>query len=326
MLTASILGTGTASEVLMVDSGELDREHALVPGRIADLTGVIRRPRARDVDQVDLARQASEAALADAGMSAGDLDAILHTAAVPYQTIPATAPLVQSALGLPDGGVAAYDVGATCLGFLAGLQHAAAMIESGRWARVLVVASERVSVNLDWRDPATAGLFGDGAGAAVVGQGSGGLKVGRIVLETLPSGYGAAGLRAGGTRLGAGAAPDDMRFSMDGPALFALTRRRFEPFVRRFLESEGLDMEAIDLVVPHQASPAALKLMARALRISQDRLVNLSTTHGNLVAASLPVTLDHARRARRIGPGARVLMLGTAAGVTFGSAILEADG
>jgi 3-oxoacyl-[acyl-carrier-protein] synthase-3 len=80
----------------------------------------------------------------------------------------------------------------------------------------------------------------------------------------------------------------------------------------------------IDLVVPHQASPVALKLMARALGLGEDRLIDLSVVHGNQVAASLPITLDHARRAGRIAPGARVLMLGTAAGVTFGTALLEA--
>lgn len=118
--------------------------------------------------------------------------------------------------------------------------------------------------------------------------------------------------------------PDDMRFAMDGPALFGLTRRRFEAFVRRSLKAAGLDLDDIDLIVPHQASPVALRLMARALGVGEDRLIDLSATHGNQVAASLPVMLDHARRNGRIAPGARVLMLGTAAGVTFGTALLEA--
>lgn len=334
MPAASILGTGTARGVAMVDSTTLDRDLGFPPGHIERATGVARRPRADGTDQVRLAAEAGLAALADAGLEAGAIDAILHAAAVPYQTIPATAPLVQHALGLPDGRVAAFDIGATCLGFLAALQHAAAMVETGRWAHVLVVASERVSANLDWRHPATAGLFGDGAGAAIVGQkpggngagrhSAGGLIVGPVTLETYPSGYDAADLRAGGTRLGAAAGPDDMRFAMDGPALFALTRRHFGSFVRRALGAAGLTMDDIDLVVPHQASPAALRLMARALHVAEDRLIDLSATHGNLVAASLPVTLDHARRAGRIAPGARVMMLGTAAGVTFGAAFLEA--
>ncbi|ROU03913.1 3-oxoacyl-ACP synthase III family protein [Histidinibacterium lentulum] len=324
MATASILGTGRAASLAPVASATLDRYHDLPPGHVAEATGVHLRPRAIGRDQVELAAEAGRAALADAGLEAGRLDAILHAAAVPYQTIPATAPLVQLALGLGDGAVAAYDVGATCLGFLAALQHAAAMVETGRWSHVLVVASEKVSDNLDWRDPATAGLFGDGAGAAVVGSGAGGLRLGPIALSTHPSGYEAAGLPAGGTRLGALAPPHALHFAMDGPALFALTRRRFGAFVSRTLEQAGLTMEEIDLVLPHQASPAALRLMVRALKVPEDRLVDLSATHGNQVAASLPVTLDHARREGRIAPGARVLMLGTAAGVTFGAGILEA--
>jgi 3-oxoacyl-[acyl-carrier-protein] synthase III len=324
MLTASILGTGAALGLPVATSAALDREHNLPPGQIERLTGIVQRPRAGARDQVALATEAARAALADASTEAGELDAILHTAAVPYQTIPATAPLVQDALGLPDGAVAAYDIGATCLGFLAALQHAAAMVETGRWARVLVIASERISDNLDWRVPATAGLFGDGAGAAVIGTGAAGLKVGPVLLETHPSGFDAARLRAGGTRLGTAAGPDDMRFAMDGPALFGLTRRRFAAFVQRSLQAAGLGLDQIDLIVPHQASPAALRLMARALGMAEDRLIDLSATHGNQVAASLPVMLDHARRTGRIAPAAHVLMLGTAAGVTFGAALLEA--
>lgn len=322
MPIASILGTGTARDLPIATSLALDAKHDFPPGHIERLTGVRQRPRAGARDQVTLATEAALAALADAATEAGQLDAILHASAVPFQTIPATAPLLQRALGLPDGAVAAYDIGATCLGFLAALQTAAAMIETGRWVRVLVVASERISDNLDWRVPSTAGLFGDGAGAAVIGRGPGGLHVGQVVLQTHPSGYDAAQLRAGGTRLGAEATPDDMRFTMDGPALFGLTRRRFEAFVLDNLRAAGVALDEIDLVVPHQASPVALRLMARALDLTEERLIDLSTTHGNQVAASLPVTLDHARRSGRIAPGARVLMLGTAAGVTFGSALL----
>lgn len=326
MRRAAILGTGRAKNLSVLDSALLDRDHGFDSGHVARVSGVVQRLSAGGRDQIALAAEAGRAALEDAGVKAGSLDAILHAAAVPYQTIPATAPLIQQALGLPDGQVAAYDVGATCLGFLAALQHAAAMVETGRWSRVLVVASDTVSRNLDWRNPGTAGLFGDGAGAAVVGSaGAGGLRIGSIALETYPSGYEAAALRAGGTRLGAAASPEDMQFRMDGPALFALTRRRFGDFVQRSLAAAGLQMEDIDLVIPHQASPAALQLMARALRVPADRLVDLAATQGNLVAASLPVTLDQARRAGRIVPGARVLMLGTAAGVTFGTALLEAE-
>ena len=329
MPIAHILGTGAARDLPAATSLALDHQHDLAPGLTQRLTGVVQRPRAGGRDQVALATEAALEALTDAGCEAGTLDAILHAAAVPYQTIPATAPLVQRALGLPDGALAAYDIGATCLGFLAALQHAAAMVETGRWERVLVVASERISDNLDWQVPSTAGLFGDGAGAAVVGsgrggRGPGGLRIGQVVLETHPSGYEAARLRAGGTRLGAGAPAEETRFVMDGPALFGLTRRRFEAFVQGNLRAAGLGLNDIDLIVPHQASPVALRLMARALGVEDDRLVDLSATHGNQVAASLPVTLDHARRAGRIAPGARVLMLGTAAGVTFGTALLEA--
>ena len=157
MPTASILGTGAARDLLIASSLALDNVHDLAQGLIDRLTEVVQRAHADAGDRVALA------ALPDAGCEAEALGAILHAAAVPYQITPAAVPLVQRSLGFSDGAVAVYDIAATCLGSVAALLHAAAMVETGRCKRVLVVASEGISDKRDCKVPSTVGLFGDGA-------------------------------------------------------------------------------------------------------------------------------------------------------------------
>ena len=327
-----IVGTGACHGDGRVASAALDRVHGLPPGSVERLTGVRERRYARDLDQIDMAVRAAMLALDDAGLAPGDLDAVLHAAAVPYQSIPATAPLVQRGLGTADGAVAAFDVNATCLGFLAAVQLAAAMVEGGRWRRALVACSEVASRGLDWSAPATAGLFGDGAGAAVIARAAGNearppLRVLHAALETHPSAYAASALVAGGTRLDhdrdADAFERHRRFVMDGRALFGVTRKRFGGFVAGFLARAGWSADDVDCVVPHQASPLALAHMARAMGVPVGGLVDICATHGNQISASLPIALDAARAEGRAG--GTVLMLGTAAGVTFGAAALAVE-
>lgn len=317
---AKILGTGIALGDRCVSSAALDRVHSLQAGSVARLSGVETRYWCETEDQITLGTKAARAALAGSKVDATDLDAILHAAAVPWQAIPATAPLLQRALNLPDGVIAAFDINATCLSFLAALQQASAMIETGRWQTVLVVSSERASRGLNWADPATAGLFGDGAAAVLLG--SGGTGVGAIGQQSHASGYDASSLVAGGTRLDHDADPDafeaNRRFGMDGRALFRLTRTRFQPFVEGVLRAQGWGWDDVDCVVPHQASPRALAQMARALDV-EDRMIDMASSHGNMIAASMPVALHQAIASGRAGPGSRVLMLGTAAGVSFGA-------
>ena len=329
VVRASIAGTGSCNGDLVVSSADLDRLHGLPSGAVERLTGVRARPRCEALDQIDMASAAARAALDDAGLETGALDAVLHAAAVPWQAIPGTAPRLQHALGIRDGAVVAFDVNATCLSFLAALHVATAAIEAGRWRNVLIASAERASRGLDWNVPATAGLFGDGAGAAVVSAvpHEGGGAVLDVSLETHPSAYDASTLVAGGTRLDHDADPDAFerhrRFRMDGHVLFGVTRRHFGAFVARALERVGWSLSDVDCVVPHQASPMALAHMARALGVPPGRLTDITADHGNQIAASLPIALDRTRRDGRAEPGARVLMLGTAAGVTFGAAALR---
>jgi len=315
----TILGSGHAVPKACVPSDALDAREGLADGWLYRHSGVRTRYVCRDEDQVDLAVAAARSALADAATEPDEVSAILFGAAVPYQSIPATAPLIQARLGIRDGACMAFDVNSTCLSFVTALDIASRVAGDGK---VLVVASEIASRGLPWKsDPGTAALFGDGAAATVVSAapGHGGILASR--METYPSAYDACSLGAGGTRYDYHADREGFDrqslFRMNGEALFKLTIRHFEPFLDRLLAEAGWRRDEVELVIPHQASPGALHHLARRCGFAADSVVDIVRDYGNQIAASLPTALDVARRTRDCA-GKRTLLLGTSAGVSFG--------
>lgn len=329
----SILGTGRALPVKRVASADIDARLGQPSGTLFGACGVAHRYVCDSESQIDLALSAAQAALRDAGVAPEAVDLVLSGSAVPYQPIPAMAPLVMRELGIADGAAMAFDVNSTCLSFVTALDMAARMIATGQARCAVVVASEVASRALPWEaQPEVAGLFGDGAAAAVIGprdgphEGAGGIVASR--LRSFPSAYEACSIGAGGTRFDFHAEPDAFAahavFAMDGKELFRLATRHFAGFVDDLLAEAGWRLDEVDLLVPHQASPGGLAHMLRQLRIAPERCVNIVEDHGNQIAASIPFALDVARRSGRIAPGNRVLMLGTSAGVSFGGMAYEA--
>lgn len=324
-----ILSTGTCLPPARLLSTTIDRQIGRPDGFVERMTGIAERPVAEAMDQVDMAVAAAREALAGTDGSR-DPDHVLFAAAVPYQSIPATAPLVQHRLGLKTGRVASFDINATCLSFLAAADLGATLIASGQAERVLVVSSEVASRALPWADaPLTAALFGDGAGAALLAPAPmGGPAFVASLMETYPEGYDACRLGAGGTRYDFHDSPaafaENSHFEMDGKALYRITFQHFEAFLHRLLARAGWTIGDVDLVLPHQASATALAHLVEQCGFEPGRVVNLIRTHGNQVAASLPIVLDHARRTGRLQPGMRVLMVGTSAGLSLGGLALVA--
>lgn len=329
--TAAITGWGHALPAALVTSEMLEKTYGLKAGSLAKATGVKTRfiaDRLGPETQVELGLRAARAALECADVGADGLDLIIAASAVPYQLIPSTAPLYQRGLGLPDGACQVLDVNTTCLSALSALDIAASFLETGRARRVLIVSSELASCALPWKTaPEVAALFGDGAGAWVVEMAQGRGLVG-AAFESFPSAYEACQLPAGGTH---NSPHDDSAyfleqafFQMTGDALFKLVRSQFSAFLDRFLDKIGWGREEVDFYVPHQASPLSLLHMARAFDVRSDRFIDISRTHGNQIAASIPSAFSHARQAGQIKEGSRVLMLGTSAGVQFGAVALIA--
>lgn len=320
-----IAGTGSFVPDGRLLSTEIDRDIGRRPGFIESLTSVESRPVASEIDQIGMAVAASRLALQAAAASPDQIDLVLFGAAVPYQSIPATAPLVQRELGVPSGRAAAFDINATCLSFLAATDLAASLLASGQYRKALVVSSEIASRALPWKNaPLTAALFGDGAGAAVLEPCApdDGACIAASLMETYPEGFDACRLGAGGTRYDYHRDPDGFAanslFEMDGKALYRLTFSVFEGFLDRLLERAGWNRSDVDIVLPHQASASALNHLVERCGFAPSKVVNIIATHGNQIAASLASVLDLAMRNQSLKPGTKALMIGTSAGLSLG--------
>jgi 3-oxoacyl-[acyl-carrier-protein] synthase-3 len=322
-----ISGTGRALPQRSLSTSEIEGDLGLKLGSLMRATGVATRHVCTTETQVSMAIAAGQAALQDAGLAPGDIGLVIFGSAVPYQPIPATAPLVMRGLGIADGAAAAFDVNSTCLSFLTAFEVAAHQIGAGEVRHALVVSSEIASRALPWAtDPETASLFGDGAAAAVLSRSDNDNRLVATLLRTFPSAYEACSLGAGGTRFDYHQNPDEFathsRFAMDGKTLFRLTALHFRDFVDDLLARAGWRREDVDLVVPHQASPAALAHMVRQCGFRPEQAVTIAADVGNQIAASIPFALDVARKDGRLRDGSKVILLGTSAGVSFGGIAL----
>lgn len=328
MTSLILLGSGHALPDQKLLSEHFDRKLGRTIGSLAEATGVHSRHYVTSESQIDLAETAARKAIAEAGCEAGDIDLVLSACGIGYQTLPATAPLVMARLGLTDGSAAAFDINSTCLSFVTAFDIAARQIESGAVKKVLIVSSEIASRALPWDTaPETAALFGDGAAAVVVGAREGKSQLRAHHMQTFPSAYDACQIKAGGTRIDYHNDPGTFAagawFEMDGKELFRLTSKHFTGFVGALLGKAAWAMQDVDIVIPHQASPFAITHMIRQLKLPEERVVNLAAEIGNQIAASIPTTLDIARKSGRMPPGTRALVLGTSAGVSFGGLALE---
>ncbi|MEJ2124607.1 MAG: ketoacyl-ACP synthase III [Alphaproteobacteria bacterium] len=329
IIPVRIAGVGHSLPSKVVTSKELDHWLGFKPGHLEEVSGVISRYVCEGEDQIGLAVAASQIAMEEAEISKGDIDLVLSACGVPYQTLPATAPLVMHRLGIPEGRAAAYDVNATCLSFLSAFELAANKIAAGQCRTALIFSSEIASRALPWKEqPDVAALFGDGAAAAILTaspDGKSGIHASHF--STYPAAYDACEIGAGGTRFDFHREPEMFAhhavFRMDGKELFRITHRHFPRFVEQLLNAAGWSLSDVDLVVPHQASPLALEHMIQRTGLEAARVVNIAARHGNQIAASIPTALAIAWRDGTISRGMRILMLGTSAGVSFGGMAIE---
>jgi 3-oxoacyl-[acyl-carrier-protein] synthase-3 len=308
--TAGMVGLGCALPEDAVATGDVAARVGVEPEWILRRTGIAsRRHLAPGATIADLAERAARAALDDAGLDGADLDAVLVATASADHVMPAAAPLVATRLGATAA--MAWDVNLACTGFLAGLEQAAALIESGRAEHVLVIAAEALSRVTDHTDRKTAALFGDGAGAAVLSPG-GRMRLGRSVL------------RAQGDDLGAlVVAHDDRLVRMDGQVVFQRAVAAMERCCLDVLAAAGLEPTDVDLVVPHQANARITVTLADRLGVPAERVVDAIAQVGNTGAASIPLALDEARRDGRLPDRGLLLLTAFGAGFASGAVLVE---
>jgi 3-oxoacyl-[acyl-carrier-protein] synthase-3 len=279
---------------------------------ISSRTGIQRRRRAQGETLVDLAAVAGARALVLAKVDPGELDLVLVATFTPDQLLPNAAPQVADRLGARSAG--AMDIGAACTGFLSALSLAAAQLESGRARAALVVGAEVISKVTDFGDRRTAGLFGDGAGAAVVTAGGPG-QIGPIALRS-----------DGGRGDLIQVTHEERLVRMNGRATFRAAVAAMSDVTQEVVSEAGLALDEIDLFVYHQANSRIISAVGERLALPSDRVIDCLAEYGNTSAASIPIALAQAADQGRLREGSRVLLSAFGAGLTWGAGILEWEG
>lgn len=330
MTPMNIVGYGVYAPRERRPSEALDVVFGQATGWTKDQFGIAARGvAATDETTSMMGTEAARRAIADAGWKDGAFDVLIGACAVMEHPIPGTSILIQQALGLGQSGIWAFDVNQTCLSFVTALDIAAMGFATGRFRRAVIVASDIASAGLDWDTPASAAIFGDGAAAICVeatDDPSGPALLARG-FETYGEGKDLATLKSGGTRIridqGLEALSEGAKFHMDAFGIFKAAARSLPRLIDRVLGEAGLTRETVDLVVCHQASAPGVEHVRRLMGGDPTRVVDIFATHGNQIAASLPTALVEARVRGLIRPGATVLMLGTAAGISAAAMVLR---
>jgi 3-oxoacyl-[acyl-carrier-protein] synthase-3 len=282
-----------------------------------------RRVAAPEETTCTLAVHAARAALERAQVAPEELELVIVATCTPdYSNMPATASLVQHALGASRAG--AFDLNAVCSGFLYGLATGSQFILSGAYASVLVVGAEVFTRILDWHDRSTCVLFGDGAGAVVLQPSE--IPGGLLSFVLGSDGAGACSLYvpAGGSRQPTSAetvAEGGHYVKMEGRDVFRFATRVLPESVIRALEAANLTTEDIDVLIPHQANTRIIDAAVRRLKLSEQAVFSNVERYGNTSAASIPVALCEAIEAGQIQAGSTVVMSGFGAGLSWGSAV-----
>lgn len=315
-------GCGSYLPARIMTNAELAQKVDTSDEWIVQRTGIHARHIAADDETTGtLGLKAAEAALADAGIPASEVDLIIVATATPDHTFPATATQIQAALGVTQG--AAFDLQAVCSGFVFALATADKFLTSGAAKTAIVIGAETFSRILDWDDRATCVLFGDGAGAVVLRAEEGvGTLADRGVLTTH--------VRSDGRYMnklyvdgGPGSTKTVGFLRMEGREVFKHAVVNLADTVRHTFEETGLTGSDIDWFVPHQANRRIIDATAHKLGISEDRVVVTVGEHGNTSAASIPLALAQAHMDGRIKPGQLVLIEAMGGGFTWGSALIR---
>jgi 3-oxoacyl-[acyl-carrier-protein] synthase III len=287
-----------------------------------------RRIAAPDETTCSLSVEAARVALDRAGVSADDLDLIIVATCTPdYANMPATASLVQHALGATRAG--AFDLNAVCSGFLYGLATGSQFILTGAHTSVLVIGADVFTRILDWQDRSTCVLFGDGAGAVVLQATD---KPGGLLSFVLGSdGAGACSLYvpAGGSRTPASAQTVAERahyVKMQGREVFRFATRVVPESVKQALAAANMTTDDIDLLIPHQANVRIIDNAVKRLKLSDSAVFSNVERYGNTSAASIPVALCEAVDADLVRDGSTVVMSGFGAGLSWGTAVWKWHG
>ena len=322
-MSVRILGTGSYLPPKVVTNDDLSQSLETNDEWIQSHTGIRSRHIAGEDDCTSsMSAKAAKAALEAAGVQPSEIGLIIVATSTPdYATFPSTACLVQAALGCTECG--AYDLQAACAGFVYALEQARCWAKVNKGSKALVIGAETLSRIVDWRDRGSCILFGDGAGAVVVGEADGDGPSAHTVLWA--DGKGASFIyRDGGTRL----KPQPGMFPiptlvLQGHDVFAFAVRALAKVTNQLCEKLGTTPSSLDRVFAHQANGRIIEAVARRMKLPLEKFyLNLETT-GNTSAASIPIALDEAVRKGELKDGMKIVLCGFGAGLTYAGTYMQ---
>ena len=320
-----IIGIGSHVPEQVITNIELEQKIDTSDKWIVERTGIKERRVVKKGEATsDLATKAAEKALQDAGVEAEEIDLIIVGTVTPDMVFPSVACLVQKNIKAVNA--AAFDLTAVCSGFIYGIATASSFIKAGTYKKVLVIGAEALSTIVDWSDRNTAILFGDGAGAVVLGEVSQGYGILGMDLGAEGNGGNLLKVPAGGSRI-----PTTLEtisqglhfIQMDGNEVFKFAIKVMGETVNKALKNAKLSAEDITYLVPHQANIRIIQSAAKRLGIPLERVVINLDKYGNTSAASIPIALDEGIKSGKIKQGDIIAIVGFGGGLTWGSGIIR---
>ena len=322
---AGILGMGHAYPEGILTNADLEKIVETSDEWITSRTGIRQRHKAADNEYTSqFGTTAARMALERAGLKPEDLEIIICATTTPDQIMPSTGALIQAQIGATNA--AGMDVFAACSGFLYGLTMVESMIRTGAIKYALVVGAEVLTKYVDYTDRGTCVIFGDGAGAAVLGPVNSGSGI--LATKIKSDGRYEEQLYApgGGTKLGTTHDTIDNRmhyFKMKGNELFKIAVRSMADISAEMLEKARLTVDDVDFVIPHQANQRITDAVASRLGVPDEKVYSNIAEHGNTSSASIPIAMDECIESGKIKKGDTVLLTAFGGGVTWGATIVK---
>jgi len=322
---AGIIGMGHAYPSGILTNADLEKIVETSDEWITSRTGIKQRHKAAANEYTSqFGTAAAQMALERAGLKPEDIDIIICATTTPDQIMPSTGALIQAQLGAVNA--AGMDVFAACSGFLYGLTMVESMIRTGQIRYALVIGAEVLTKYVDYTDRGTCVIFGDGAGAAVVGP----VPEGKGILATKIRSDGRYEEQlyapGGGTKLGTTHETIDNRmhfFKMKGNELFKVAVRSMADISLEVLEKAGYSVADVDIVIPHQANQRITDAVASRLGVPEEKVYSNIAMHGNTSSASIPIAMDECLESGRIKEGSLVLLTAFGGGVTWGGTVIR---
>jgi 3-oxoacyl-[acyl-carrier-protein] synthase-3 len=292
---------------------------------ITSRTGIKQRHKAAAEEYTSMfGTRAAKQALERSGVAPEEIDIIICATTTPDQIMPSTGVLIQAQIGAVNA--AGMDVFAACSGFIYGMTMVESMIRTGRIRYALVIGAEVLTKYVDYTDRSTCVIFGDGAGAAVLGP----VPEGEGILATKIRSDGRYEEQlycpAGGTKMGTSYETIDQGmhfFKMKGNELFKVAVRSMSDISAEMIAAAGLTLDDIDVVIPHQANQRITDAVAERLGVPSEKVISNIAMHGNTSAASIPIAMDECIQSGRIKKGSTVLLTAFGGGVTWGGTVIK---